>query len=237
MPKKEVIQYLKQKISEGYTLRHAEEALRKEGYSEKEIIDILNKVVVGKEYKVEYRAVKDIEKLLKPLLALLGLLLIIMFSYAAFNILTAVQEESYKEFNILGDSMLPTLKNGQKVFVDEDYYQKNNMKKGDMIALKLKTQEKPFVKRIIALSGDKLEFKNNKIYINSKELEEPYLYDKSYSYNPQNLRVLMIPLKATNNTVPKKTVFVLGDNRAASQDSTELGFLPEEYVAGKVIVK
>lgn len=137
-------------------------------------------------------------------------------------------------FTIRGTSMEPTLKDGEQVLVDAAYYKSHRLERGDIIAFKLKTQEKPFVKRAIALPGDKLEFgKDGNIYINGGILEEPYLLDKNFHFDSSKLKVLSIPLSQTNNTVPQGTVMVFGDNRRNSFDSENYGFVPTEYIIGK----
>lgn len=143
--------------------------------------------------------------------------------------------ENLLPYTIRGASMEPTLKDGEQVNVDADYYKNHNLSRGDIVAFKLKTQEKPFVKRVVALPGDKLEFGNDgNIYINGKKTEEPYLADKNYHFDPQKTRVLLIPLTQTNNTVPQGTFLAFGDNRRSSFDSGYYGFVPVEYIIGKI---
>lgn len=81
-----------------------------------------------------------------------------------------------------------------------------------------------------------MEFgKDGNIYINGEILEEPYLSDKNIHFDSSKLKVLSIPLSQTNNIVPEGTVFVLGDNRGNSFDSEDYGFVPVEYIIGKVV--
>lgn len=81
-----------------------------------------------------------------------------------------------------------------------------------------------------------MEFgKDGNIYLNGKKLEEPYLLDKNFHFDPSKLKILLIPLNQTNNnTVPEGTALVLGDNRRNSFDSENYGFVPIEYIIGKV---
>ncbi len=140
------------------------------------------------------------------------------------------------QFTIRGVSMEPTLKDGEQVYVDADYYKTHNLTRGDIIAFKFKMQEKPFVKRVIALSGDRVEFgKDGNIYINGEILDESYL-SENYHFDPSKLKVLLIPLNQTSGTVPEGTVLVLGDNRKNSFDSEDYGFVPIEYILGKIIL-
>lgn len=137
---------------------------------------------------------------------------------------------------IHGASMEPTLKDSESVRVDTNYYKTHNLSRGDIVAFKLKTQEKPFVKRVITLPGDELVFgEDGNIYVNSKKIDEPYILEKDYHFDASKLKILLIPLKQTNDTVPQGTALVLGDNRRNSFDSEDYGFVPIEYIFGKVI--
>lgn len=236
MVKKELVEYLRQKVSEGYSAEQVEDSLRQKGYSESEIGSIMRKVVVNERIKITSSINFPFQKYLVPLIVLIAAIIALAFVYSLFNIEKAVEQADYREFTIVGSSMLPTLHDGEKVMVDQDFYLKNGVKRGDIVKINLKVQQQPIVKRVIAVGGDKVEFKEGRIFLNDKPLEEPYLYDMNVQ-TPSNINALLIPLKFYNGTIPKKTVLVLGDNRASSKDSTEFGLLPEDYVDGKVILK
>lgn len=80
------------------------------------------------------------------------------------------------------------------------------------------------IKRAAGLPGDTVEIRNRKFYLNGEPVEEPYLYEQRivYEYGPA--------------TVPEGHIFVLGDNRNNSHDSTEAGFLPVGNIAGKAVM-
>ncbi|GGE75006.1 signal peptidase I [Priestia taiwanensis] len=79
-----------------------------------------------------------------------------------------------------------------------------------------------YVKRVIGKPGDTLELKNNKVYRNGEELQEPYIKE-----------VMNIPMENTTYTVPENHVFVMGDNRNNSKDSRHIGAIPLDHVLGK----
>ena len=97
--------------------------------------------------------------------------------------------------------------------------------------------ETGFIKRVIAVPGDEVELREKKVYFNGKQLEEPYTV-----YKRANERLTgdnLGPLK-----VPEDCVFVLGDNRDESYDSTSwkdartgkpIYFLPMKNIKGKLI--
>jgi len=141
----------------------------------------------------------------------------------------------FRRLKISGNSMEPTLKEGDEALIDYDYYKLNKMDRGDIVLVKLDEKQSMIgkeilmVKRIIGLSGDKVEIKNGKVYVNDSELKEDYLSDNTVTE----------PINETNWTIPEGKVFVLGDNRSpgASVDSRVLGPISEDIVQGFVILK
>jgi signal peptidase I len=87
------------------------------------------------------------------------------------------------------------------------------------------------IKRVIALPGDTIEIKNCVVIVNSKPTVEPYL-DKEVvgQVDPVNrCRVANMPVQ----TIPKKKIFVMGDNRPESFDSRSFGPISESLVVGR----
>ena len=76
------------------------------------------------------------------------------------------------------------------------------------------------IKRVVAISGDTIECKNNTVYVDDKEVEEPYIKGMTSNFS--------------KITVPKGCIFVMGDNRENSLDSREVGCIPLKEVLGKV---
>lgn len=83
-----------------------------------------------------------------------------------------------------------------------------------------------YIKRIIALPGEHIEIKDNKVYINSEEYKEPYL-DSSVVTTPCDGAF-------TDLIVPEGYVFAMGDNRAQSTDCRSFGCVPISKIEGKV---
>ena len=132
-------------------------------------------------------------------------------------------------------SMEPTVKRGSKVIVQ--MYLLSEPKRNDLIVfdtegIKFEGNQlggSVFLKRLIGLPGEKLLFKDNKIYINDKE----YITDLEYILPKDNQA--LINHNEPEVTIPKDSYFVLGDNSKNSLDSRYYGFVPIENVIYKSI--
>ena len=86
-----------------------------------------------------------------------------------------------------------------------------------------------YIKRVIALPGEHVQIKDGKVYINEKELEEPYL---------QSGVVTSAKVKGLDDfIVPENCVFAMGDNRSHSTDCREFGCIPLEKIESKVAIR
>ncbi len=126
-----------------------------------------------------------------------------------------------------GDSMAPTLRDGDRTLISAVGYQP---RRGDVVVLRDPSQQdKHLVKRIIAMEGDQvdIDFGLGVVYINGLPLEEPYCAQPTYTGYDTEFPVV----------VPPEHLFVLGDNRNYSHDSrsSDVGMLPLDSVEGKVV--
>ena len=130
---------------------------------------------------------------------------------------------------VSGLSMMPTLHPGDRIVVQSMFY---TPQRGDVIVLDGYIEYgDPLVKRLIAVGGDTvdIDFSTGTVSVNGTVLEETYISAPT----TQNFDVVF-PV-----TVPEGTVFVMGDNRPNSKDSrsTEIGFLDERDILGKVLFR
>lgn len=87
-----------------------------------------------------------------------------------------------------------------------------------------------YIKRVIGVSGDKIEFRNGRVYVNDIRLEEDYLPEGAKTYLPE---------KGMPNSfiVPEGYIFAMGDNREGSSDCRAFGCIPIEKVEGRVSIR
>ncbi len=133
-----------------------------------------------------------------------------------------------------GQSMMPTLHHTDRMIVNKIGYTIGEPKRFDIIVFHA-TEDQDYIKRIIGLPGDKIEYRNDSLYINDQQYDEPYLEGLKDSLAPGDVLTYDFTLEQiTNETVvPEGHVFVLGDNRRHSLDSRDIGFIPLEEVIGK----
>ncbi len=131
--------------------------------------------------------------------------------------------------DVHGTSMVPTLRNGDKVLVSGLFYEPE---RGDIVVFKKDSYDdnKALVKRVIAVEGDvvNIDFENGIVYVNGQAIEEEYLSVGT------NTKIDFIGPQ----TVPKNCLFVLGDNRNASTDSRDkrIGMVDKRVVIGKALM-
>jgi len=130
-------------------------------------------------------------------------------------------------FLITSNSMAPTLRPGDRVLANKLTYRFSDPGRGDVVAFEGSADDgqtgQVLVKRVVATSGDTVEFRDGTLRINGELYKEPYIEVGSPSGKTQE------PLK-----VPEGSVFVMGDNRVASMDSRDYGPIPISSLRGNV---
>ncbi len=155
-------------------------------------------------------------------------------------------------FFIPSGSMIPTLEVDDRVMVNKLSYTFGEPDRGDIVvfdspfaaaskdqsfveaawtavkeSLGIQTALVPddLIKRIIALPGETIEIKDNRVFIDGVPIDEPYLSPGviMQDFGPQ--------------TIPDEMVFVMGDNRSSSQDSRKFGSIPQDSIVGRAFVR
>ncbi|WP_435367707.1 signal peptidase I [Mesobacillus subterraneus] len=134
----------------------------------------------------------------------------------------------FSPYIVEGASMEPTLHNQEKIFVNK-LGTSNDLKRGDIVIIKGKGEN--YVKRVIGFPGEKIEMKNDELYINKEIMRESYLTANLHSANKSGSKLTgdFGPL-----VVPEGHLFVMGDNRLHSMDSRNgLGYIKKSSIVGK----
>jgi signal peptidase I len=133
-----------------------------------------------------------------------------------------------------GLSMMPTLHDQNRMIVNKFSYEIGQPKRFDIIVFHA-PEGKDYIKRVIGLPGDKIEYKNDILYVNGKAYKEPYLdeYKKQVMDGPLTDSFKLKDTAVASETVPKGELFVMGDNRRFSKDSRHIGAIPMSKVIGK----
>ena len=130
-------------------------------------------------------------------------------------------------FWIPSASMVPTLKYGDRVLVNKFIYRFTEPERGDVVVFKsVQDDQQDLIKRVVGVPGDKISVRGGRLFVNDELQREPYVNkkmpDRSF---------------AAPTTVPKNHVFVMGDNRANSQDSRVFGPVPKENIEGEAFLR
>lgn len=161
----------------------------------------------------------------------------VLWFFALFLVLTMVRIYVAAPIKVQGESMMPTLEDGEKAIA----YKLGDIHRFDVIPL-VATDDPSlnYVKRVIGLPGDSVAYKDDQLYINGEPLAEDYLNDTKIKWQQEGHTTPLtddFTLKELtgHDTVPPNMYFVLGDNRQVSKDSRfeEVGFIPKENIIGK----
>jgi len=169
-------------------------------------------------------------------------------------------------FKIPSGSMKPTLLIGDHLLVNKFIYglkipftdrfilDFSQPKRGDVVVFKYPNDEKiDFIKRVIGVSGDKIEIKKDQLFINDKKIAKEYaeVFKEPDTNNIQDRyteflgerthdiledTAITIPDNAGTFLVPEGSLFVMGDNRKHSHDSRFWGFVSLNKVKGKALI-
>jgi len=122
---------------------------------------------------------------------------------------------------VVGDSMVPTLKENQILLLNKIDYKLNEIERNDIVVIKLGKSE--IIKRVIGLPGENIEYRNNTLYIDGHESKTEYDFDTED-----------FTLKSICNceSIPQDKYLVLGDNRMVSSDSRIIGLIDKKDIEG-----
>jgi len=155
-----------------------------------------------------------------PVLAVWLRDLIISLAISAFIIIFL-----YQPVKVEGTSMMPSLDDQERIFVNKFVYRWEPIERGDIVVFRYpRDPSKSYIKRVIGVPGDQVRIDDGRVYVNGEAVEEDYVppaYADERSY-PEIM-------------VPPHAYFMLGDHRSMSQDSRDFGPVKEGFIFGKAV--
>jgi signal peptidase I len=139
-----------------------------------------------------------------------------------------------QQFAVEGTSMLNTLHPSDRVLVNKLSYRLHDPRRGDVVVLKrieTNSQERDLIKRVVALPGETIEYRDCQLFINSVLVKEPYLDPLIVSPNRCGADQPSVVVQPSH-------VFVMGDNRGGSLDSRDasVGQIAYSNLIGRAFV-
>ena len=134
----------------------------------------------------------------------------------------------YQPVKVEGTSMVPSLKDQERIFINKFVYRFGSIERGDVVVFWY-DRDKSYIKRVIAIPGDRVRIEFGQVFVNDRRLIEPYVIDRDSVSWPS------APDTLTDQTVPSDQYFVLGDNRSSSSDSRSWGFVARDKIYGKAV--
>jgi signal peptidase I len=131
----------------------------------------------------------------------------------------------YQPVRVEGTSMLPRLEDEDRLFINKFVYHISSIERGDVVVFHYpRDPQKSYIKRVIALPGDRLSIDRGTVWLNGKPQRESYV-PAEYRDNRSFAEIV----------VPEDTYFMMGDHRSISSDSREFGPVERALIYGKAV--
>ena len=129
----------------------------------------------------------------------------------------------YQPVRVEGTSMLPRLEDHDRLFINKFVYHFEAIQRGDVVVFRYpRDPEKSYIKRVIAVPGDRLRIDRGDVILNGRRLPEPYVPDE---YRDSRSLPEMV--------IPPDYYYMMGDHRSISSDSREFGPVEHDLIYGK----
>ena len=129
----------------------------------------------------------------------------------------------YQPVRVEGTSMLPRLEDQDRLFINKFAYQFEKIQRGEVVVFYYPhDHSKSYIKRVIALPGDRLSIDHGVVKVNDETLSEPYVPERFEDERSLPERV-----------IPAGEYFVMGDHRSISSDSRDFGPVPRDLIYGR----
>ena len=131
----------------------------------------------------------------------------------------------YQPVRVEGTSMLPRLEDHDRLFINKFVYHITSIERSDVVVFHYpRDPQKSYIKRVIALPGDRLRIDHGQVWVNGNAIRESYvpeMYRDTRSY--------------AETVIPDDCYFVMGDHRSISSDSREFGVVERDLIYGKAV--
>lgn len=147
----------------------------------------------------------------------------------AYFVAMGVRAWIIQPFVVPTGSMLPTIQLSDQVLANKFIYRFSEPKRGDIVVLDNPDNDplaQTLIKRVVAVGGETVDLKDGRVLISGTPLDEPYTYGLQSEPLPGS--TITYPI-----AIPKGFVWVMGDNRTASQDARFFGPVPLASVRGR----
>lgn len=134
--------------------------------------------------------------------------------------------------SVEGDSMNPTLTHEDRLLLNRIA----SIERYDVVVFPSPADPSTqFIKRVIGVEGDQIEYRNQVLYINGEEINESYIDSSDEAREAAEIYNSDFTLASLQGVekVPEDSYFVMGDNRGNSKDSRSFGFIDSETVTGR----
>jgi len=155
-----------------------------------------------------------------PVLAVWLRDLVISLAISAFIIVFL-----YQPVKVEGTSMMPSLDDQERIFVNKFVYRWEPIERGDIVVFRYpRDPSTSYIKRVIGVAGDVIRIDAGQVYVNGEQLEEDYVPPIYADERPY-----------PETVVPAHSYFMLGDHRSMSRDSRDFGPVKESLIYGKAV--
>ncbi|MEN1970230.1 signal peptidase I [Lentibacillus sp. N15] len=162
-----------------------------------------------------------------------------IISVVVFAVILAIiiRTVLFASYVVDGESMEPTLNDGNLLMVNKVVYDIKDVDRFDVIVFHANKQD-DYVKRVIGVPGDAITYKHDKLYVNGQYVPESFLdtFKETHSTTPYTKDFTLKEITGSKQ-VPDGKLFVMGDNRDNSLDSRAFGYISLDQIVGKVDVK
>jgi signal peptidase I len=142
--------------------------------------------------------------------------LLIVIAYVTFGIILLPVRG-------VGPSMTPTIQEGDILFVSRLSYQLREPRRGDVVAVRIARRSAVYVKRLVAMPGDRISIEKGIVLIDGRPIVEPYVVYRS-------------PWELQATTLGPDEYFVVGDNRGMPMDLHEFGTASRARLIGPSVL-